>query len=115
MKAVYAAFFRLEDTELIEVGALGEIEFEGGIYVYVGSAMTNVEKRLKRHFGSTENKHWHIDYFSEKAEPLDHFILPEDSSYECFLSETASEIGEPVKNFGSSDCNCESHLYRAEH
>lgn len=112
VKAVYAAFFRLEEKKSIEVGALGEIDFSPGIYVYVGSAMTNVEKRLERHFGSTGNKHWHIDYFSEKTEPLDYFILPESSEFECVLSGIAAELGDPVENFGSSDCNCTSHLYR---
>ncbi|WEL19986.1 GIY-YIG nuclease family protein [Candidatus Nanohalococcus occultus] len=112
MKAVYAAFFRLEKSREIEVGALGKIQFPEGIYVYVGSAMNSVEKRLERHFSRTENKHWHIDYFSAVAQPIDYFILPENSSYECVLSETANAIGEPVDSFGSSDCECKTHLYR---
>lgn len=112
VKAVYAAFFQIQEKKSIEVGALGEIDFSPGIYVYLGSAMTNVEKRLERHFRETENKHWHVDYFSEEAEPLDYFILPEESEFECVLSEIAAEFGDPVENFGSSDCNCGSHLYR---
>lgn len=90
---------------------MGEIDFSKGIYVYVGSAMTNVEKRLRRHFSEVENLHWHIDYFSEKTEPLDYLILPEDGSRECFLAEAVSEVGEAVESFGSSDCDCGSHLF----
>lgn len=112
MKGVYLAFFKLEEQKRIEVGALGEISFAPGIYIYSGSAMNNVEKRLERHFSSTENKHWHIDYLSEDAEPLDYFILPEKSDYECVLASLVSEIGGPVESFGSSDCSCRSHLFR---
>lgn len=114
MRAVYAAIFRLEEKSTVEVGALGEIEFEKGFYVYVGSAMNGVEKRLERHFSSTENKHWHIDYFSSAAEPVDYFVLPESSRFECLLSEAVSKFGKPVESFGSSDCDCGSHLYRVE-
>lgn len=114
MKGVYAAIFRLEKTTSIEIGALGNIEFEKGIYVYLGSAMTNAEKRINRHFGEVENLHWHIDYFSEVAEPIDYFLLPESSEYECVLADAVSKLGEPVKGFGCSDCGCSSHMYRVE-
>lgn len=112
MKAVYALFVQLEYSQTVEVGALGEIEFEPGLYVYVGSAMTNVEKRLQRHISDVENKHWHIDYFTSEAETVDYFILPENSEYECVLSELMQELAEPVAGFGASDCSCSSHLYR---
>jgi Uri superfamily endonuclease len=112
VKAVYCAFFKIEQKMDIEIGALGEKQFEPGIYIYVGSAMTNVEKRLERHFSKTENKHWHIDYFSAEAEPLDYFILPENSEYECVLAEKLEGFCEPVQKFGSSDCSCNSHLFR---
>lgn len=112
MEAVYLAFFRLDSREEIETGALGKIEFSPGIYIYTGSAMKSVEKRLERHFSQQENKHWHIDYFSRKAEPLDYFILPESSEFECFLASILSELGEGIEGFGCSDCDCSSHLFR---
>ncbi|MFB6144256.1 MAG: DUF123 domain-containing protein [Candidatus Nanohaloarchaea archaeon] len=111
MKAVYALFVSLEDSRSIEIGALGEVEFEEGLYVYVGSAMNSVEKRLERHFSRVENAHWHIDYFTSEAEAVDYLVLPEDSEYECVLSEVMQELGEPVEGFGASDCSCDSHLY----
>lgn len=113
VKGVYAVYFKLEKQTEIKCGALGEISFEPGTYVYVGSAMNSLESRIHRHFQSQENKHWHIDYFSEKAIPESVFFLfTEDSSKECMLSKFFAEIGEPVENFGSSDCQCESHLFR---
>lgn len=114
MKGVYAAFFRLEEEKCIEIGALGGVEFEPGVYVYVGSAMNGVESRLQRHFSGVENSHWHIDYFSREAEPVDYLVLPEGSSMECVLADAASRIGKPVRGFGCSDCGCSSHLYRLQ-
>lgn len=112
MKGVYAAFFFLEKDEKIRIGALGDIGFERGLYVYVGSAMNSLESRLRRHFSSPDNLHWHIDYFSRVAEPVYWIAFPLDSSFECVLSECASDAGEAVSGFGSSDCDCDSHLYR---
>jgi Uri superfamily endonuclease len=114
VKAVYLAFFRLEEQKTIGIGALAELEFKPGIYIYAGSAMTNVEKRLKRHFSETENRYWHIDYFSAEAEPLDYFILPENSEYECKLADIMEEVAQPVHSFGASDCSCGSHLFRVD-
>lgn len=112
MKGVYLAFFRLQEAKTIEIGALGEMEFESGMYVYAGSAQNSVESRLERHFSSPENSFWHIDYFSEEAEAEDYFVLPEVSEYECLMASILEGIGEPVQDFGCSDCDCDSHLFR---
>lgn len=112
MEAVYLMFLRLPERNTLEVGALGDLEFEPGTYIYVGSAMNSVEKRLERHFSQTGNKHWHIDYFSGEAEPFDYFILPEDSRYEEWLAEKLEGFCEPVSGFGSSDSSRNSHLFR---
>lgn len=112
MKGVYLAVFRLQDASSIKVGALGEVDFEPGLYVYTGSAQNSLESRLERHFSSPENIFWHIDYFSEKAEAIDYFVLPESSEYECIMAAILGDIGEPVQDFGCSDCDCDSHLFR---
>lgn len=112
MKAVYLLFLQLEERKTIEIGALGNIEFEPGTYVYVGSAMNSVEKRLERHFSETKNKHWHIDYFTEEAKPFDYLMIPETSEYEEFLAEKLENYCKPVPGFGSSDSSQNSHLFR---
>ncbi len=112
MKGVYIVFASLEKNKKIKIGALGEKEFEEGIYAYVGSAQNSLEKRLERHFARTENRHWHIDYFTAEAEVFDFFALPEDADYECVLAQLLSITSEPVEKFGSSDCGCDSHLFR---
>ena len=112
MKGVYAVFFRVKQEKSIEIGALGEKDFRPGIYVYVGSAMNSIEKRVERHFSGDKKLHWHIDYFSLEAEPIYWLAFPVGSDFECVLSRCAKEKGEAVENFGASDCDCNSHLYR---
>jgi Uri superfamily endonuclease len=114
VKGVYATVFKLREPKSIEIGALGELRFETGKYVYVGSAMNNVEKRIERHFSTDKKKHWHIDYFSVEAERAGYMIYSRDSEFECVLAGMMAEIGEPVDGFGSSDCSCNSHLFRLE-
>lgn len=112
MKAVYAVFLRLEEEKEISIGALGRRDFAPGLYVYVGSAMNSVEKRVERHLSETEDHHWHIDYFSSEAEPFDHLVIPEGSDLECVLADIVGELGEPMEGIGSSDCGCGAHLFR---
>lgn len=108
MGGVYLLFLNL--SEDVKVGALGEIRFDGK-YVYVGSGQTNVGKRLERHFSVGKKKHWHIDYISGEN-CFDYFILPEKSSYECWMAKKLADYLETVEGFGCSDCNCKSHLFR---
>lgn len=96
----------------IKIGALGEKVFQPGTYVYIGSAMNSLESRVSRHFSSEKKLHWHIDYFTQEAEAVAWTGLVTDSSWECLLAETAAENSEPVDGFGSSDCDCNSHLFR---
>ncbi|MFB6241421.1 MAG: DUF123 domain-containing protein [Candidatus Nanosalina sp.] len=103
---------KLERDKSVSIGALGTINFQRGIYAYVGSAMNNLESRVSRHFSREKRNHWHIDYFTEEAEALAFTGLAADSSWECRLAQVASENCEPVDGFGSSDCGCHSHLFR---
>lgn len=112
MKGVYAVFFNVETNRKVEIGALGEKEFEKGLYVYIGSAMNSMESRVSRHFSRQKKLHWHIDYFSMDAEPVAWSGFLVESDWECILAETATGKAEPVDGFGSSDCDCNSHLFR---
>lgn len=46
----------------VKIGCLGRIEFDKGIYAYVGSAQNNLEKRIARHLSKKKKKFRHIDY-----------------------------------------------------
>jgi len=45
-----------------KIGKLGEIKFDKDNYIYVGSAQSGIEKRIKRHLKKRKKKFWHIDY-----------------------------------------------------
>ena len=90
------------------------MEFKRGKYVYVGSSQNNVEKRVARHLSKDKKKHWHIDYLLANRnvgiEKALHKKAKKDD--ECKIACFLDAIGEQVKGFGCSDCNCKSHLFR---
>ena len=119
MKGSYIIVIFLPIDKIIEIGALGELSFPSGFYNYIGSAMgnasTSLENRIKRHISPPEDKkiHWHIDYLLKDQECLIKriYIIPSQQRLECFLAREIQEVSDSsVTNFGSSDCECESHL-----
>ncbi len=119
MKGSYIIVIFLNVNSLIEIGALGELSFPSGFYYYIGSAMgntsTSLENRIKRHISLPENKkiHWHIDYLLKDQECSIEciYIIPSQQRLECFLAREIQEASDSsITNFGSSDCECKSHL-----
>jgi Uri superfamily endonuclease len=104
----------------IRVGALGEVEFTPGRYLYVGSALNGLEQRVKRHAATSRGEgkatHWHIDYLLKapnvKLEAA--YVIESKDRVECQLSSSVAKHGAPVPRFGCSDCKCGSHLYRVD-
>lgn len=112
MKGCYCLIIKLNEKSQIKIGKkLGKIYFDKGYYVYVGSAMNSLESRINRHLSDEKKLHWHIDYFLRKSE-IEKVIFNESSKkIECELSKYISTKSEGIKDFGCSDCDCESHLY----
>lgn len=112
-KGVYALFIELDRKQTIEIGALGEYDFESGIYVYVGSAMNGLNSRIQRHRSNEKKTHWHIDYFLKNSEVIGDLKIETEKDFECDLNQQIKKLalGTPVKNFGSSDCNCKAHFH----
>lgn len=114
MKGCYCLIMKIEEKREIKIAKkLGKIRFEKGFYVYVGSAMNSLEARLKRHLSNEKKMHWHIDYLLKKAEIVD-IIYNKNKKVECELSQYLSSKTTGIKDFGCSDCECESHLYYFE-
>jgi sugar fermentation stimulation protein A len=108
----YLIILRLRNAQRLSVGGLGEVNFSKGYYLYVGSAKTNLKQRIERHRRSSKPSHWHIDYLRPAADF--HAALPVRSSddLECDIARSLKKIADwNVHGFGSSDCNCVSHLY----
>jgi Uri superfamily endonuclease len=113
MKGTYCLIVELKKDSKIKIGKkLGYINFRKGFYVYIGSAMSSLESRIKRHLSSTKKKHWHVDYLLLNSNTQINEVLfnISDSKIECDLAQIIKCEGEEIENFGSSDCNCMSHL-----
>jgi sugar fermentation stimulation protein A len=112
MKGTYCLVMKLESDETIAIGKKTNC-FTKGYYVYVGSALNNLEKRIVRHRSRDKKHFWHIDYFLERAEILGVKTIVSPKRLECSLSQSVKQLAdsEPMKGFGSSDCRCGSHLY----
>ncbi len=103
----------MEDMEL-EIGYLGHIMFKAGEYCYVGSAMNGLEQRIRRHISRNKTIRWHIDRLTIISHSIESYVSEGEGMVpECVIADTAKELGllPAVKGFGSSDCDCYSHLF----
>jgi len=114
MKGTYCLIINVKTDSEIKVGSLGRLKFAKGHYVYVGSALNNLEKRIARHLKNRKKEHWHIDYLLASRNAVVEEVLYRQSNerQECKFAQLLSRSGAAVTNFGSSDCKCKSHLIR---
>jgi len=120
MKGTYILIIFLKENSKIEIGSLGKIYFSKGYYLYVGSAMGNsgsvtLINRVKRHLLNSKSKklHWHIDYFLDNSNTIIKklYLIPSLQPYECIIAQEILVLSDSyIRNFGSSDCQCKSHL-----
>jgi sugar fermentation stimulation protein A len=110
---IYMVVVKLEENKTIKTGKLKYSEYKSGYYVYAGSAKSHLSKRIKRHRNTKKKTfHWHIDYLTAAAQEIKTFAIYTDRFYECDIANGLIEIGGTrIPDFGSSDCNCSSHLY----
>jgi len=113
MKGVYCLEIFLKDDSHIKIGALGAMDFEKGLYYYIGSAQNNLEKRIERHKKPKTRFHWHIDYLldNENAKLERVFSKIAGKTEECSIAKQISAKNKSVKGFGCTDCTCRSHLF----
>ncbi|AXR78431.1 GIY-YIG nuclease family protein [Natrarchaeobaculum sulfurireducens] len=117
MGGTYVLVVNVAEQSTIEVGALGDRTFEVGAYAYVGSAFgpggfSRVERHRELATGQRTTRHWHVDYLlGHRATTLESVVTFPDADRECELA--TSLPGEPVPDFGASDCGCSAHLLAA--
>lgn len=108
----YILLIHNNQKQKIDIGNLGKVNFKKGYYCYIGSAMQNLSKRVERHKRKIKNLHWHIDYLLDKTRLHKSIEIRSNERLECKVAIEISKIAdEEIKNFGSSDCNCNSHLF----
>lgn len=110
---IYMVVVKLKENKNIKTGKLKYSQYESGYYVYAGSAKLHLSKRIKRHKNKTKKSfHWHIDYLTAAAGEIKTFGIYTDHFSECDIADSLQGIGGiKIPDFGSSDCNCPSHLY----
>lgn len=88
------------------------IKLKKGYYIYAGSALKNLSRRLNRHRRKKKNLFWHIDYLVEQANFIFSFPVRTCDDIECEIAKGLMEIADAtIEGFGSSDCSCRSHLF----
>ena len=113
-KGIYVLIISVSKNINVNIGTLGKILFGKGLYAYVGSAQNNLEKRIERHLRRDKRRFWHIDYLlnNDYVKVCRIFYAKAEKAEECRIAVKLGRIGVPIKDFGSSDCNCASHLFR---
>ncbi|MCD7781159.1 MAG: GIY-YIG nuclease family protein [Methanosphaera sp.] len=113
-KGNYCLIINVTKDGTIKVGSKGFIDFHRGYYVYVGSALNSLSKRIKRHISSDKKKHWHVDYLLlDKNTKIEEVIYTHcTNKIECEVSLYINKkVDNYIESFGCSDCDCKSHLY----
>ena len=113
-KGVYCLVFRNPGC-LIQIGALGEIVFQSGWHIYVGSALgSGGLQRLGRHISLArlldKQPKWHVDYLlTSSCFSLVYAVYAVTTNrLECRIARELNK--DSIPKFGSSDCSCTSHL-----
>jgi len=114
-KGVYALVFRSRSCSL-RVGSLGEIPFRRGWHVYIGSArgpggFARVSRHRRLALSRDRPPRWHVDrLLLSPSFLLRHVVCgPTEEDLECALARALG--GRHIPSFGSSDCDCGSHLF----
>ncbi len=110
----YILAISVRESRLLEVGSLGQIIFKPGWYLYVGSALPGIKPRIRRHINKKKTPHWHVDYLSNAFTIKYVALFVTDQRMECLIVENLKKVLIPIPRFGSSDCECGSHLFYAE-
>ncbi|NHN47638.1 GIY-YIG nuclease family protein [Halostella sp. JP-L12] len=117
MPGTYVLVVDLAEPATVEVGALGDREFDAGTYAYVGSAFgpggfSRVDRHRELAAGERDARHWHVDYLlGHPSASLAEAITYPDADIECHLA--GALPGERVSGVGASDCDCDAHLLAA--
>src|SRR5438067_2409375 len=109
----YRLRIRLDEGIQLAVGRLGKFDFPAGRYLYTGSALGGLRRRVERHCRPEKTLRWHIDYLLQHARIEAVEMFPTEERCECALNrEMLARPGARVvaPRFGSSDCRCATHL-----
>ena len=115
----YILCLHLDTSIAVNIGKLGTQTFNMGHYFYVGSAFGpgGVAARCRHHINIAHKPRWHIDYlrrhcrlscivFNTQKKHLEHAWAKQ------LLDNPGLAVA--IRNFGSSDCDCVTHLFYSQ-
>jgi Uri superfamily endonuclease len=119
VQGTYILLLQCNHEAELSIGKPGKMKTEPGYYLYVGSAFGpgGIQARVNHHMQIAERPHWHIDYLRTVVVLVNVWCVY-GSRYEHewargLLQSDAAKV--PLKGFGSSDCDCTTHLFYFEH
>ncbi len=112
-KGTYLLFLKVEKDTVVKSKSK-EWYIEAGLYVYVGSALNNLEKRIERHLRKEKKKHWHIDFLVEKAQVIKVLKIISEERLEERISKYFCQLYQVVSKFGSTDLKTCGNLFKIE-
>ncbi len=112
----YIVVLKSDQAKTIRIGKLAQLNIQKGYYAYIGSAFGpgGVIARLKHHYKVSHRPHWHLDYLRAETEFYEAYAEYSSEKKECEWASLISKsemVSEPLKGFGSSDCQCSTHLF----
>src|SRR5574340_585245 len=111
----YILIFRCRCADCITIRRLGDLQFQPGFYVYVGSAFCpgGLRARIARHERVLEHPRWHMDYLCGRAEVNAVFYRRGVQREHTWARGVSTLPGAVValKGFGTSGCRCVAHLF----
>lgn len=114
MRGTYVLLIHVPYSVQLSIGELGKLELKAGYYAYIGSALGGLKKRVGRHLGSNKKLHWHIDYLLARGRVIDVVQGETAERKECAVAGELSKHLTSITGFGSSDCECGSHLFYSQ-
>ena len=109
----YQLIIALPRKRNLRVGRLGRFSFPAGYYVYTGRAKRGLSARIARHMRKRKGIHWHIDYLLRYGRITKVNRYERRNLSECELNRRVERLSRSqaiAKGFGSSDCECLTHL-----
>lgn len=112
----YMLVLKANQTHIIRIGCLGEMQLRPGYYLYVGSAFGpgGVRSRVAHHCKSSKRLHWHIDYLKAAVSLSAVWYCYDPIRRE---QDWAQKLGSmpglsvPLPGFGATDRKGASHLF----
>ena len=121
MKGTYTLLLSCSGCTVVRIGKLGRFRVRDGYYLYTGSALgigaLSLEGRIARHKRRSKRLRWHVDYLTSNkhCKFTGTVYVASGRRLECRINRLIFHwlhALPAIWKFGSSDCECPSHLLR---